>query len=129
MKRKTLVILTLAAAAVAMGSGLVWTQPVEAWPSVCDNCYVGLSQYGDITAECCLDGQARCDMLEDMEYTKTQSNMEYCVPVIGATFAYCDGQLGCSASGGGPGGGSGSCTIPYGDMCPAECMSCSYYYY
>jgi len=68
-------------------------------------------------------------MLESMDYTKTDSNMEYCVPVITSAFAYCTGQGGCSASGGGPGGDMGSCTIPYGDMCPAECMNCSYYYY
>jgi len=37
----------------------------------------------------------------------------------------------CSSGGGGGGGGGGAggCEVEHGTLCPAECMSCTYFYY
>ncbi len=34
-----------------------------------------------------------------------------------------------SGGGGGGGGGGGSCSVQTGTLCPAECFSCTYWYY
>jgi len=41
----------------------------------------------------------------------------------------CWGGADDPGGGWGGGGGGGSCHVQYGSYCPAECMSCTYYYY
>lgn len=127
MKARTLAILIAAGGMVTLASALLWTAPLDAWPSVCDNCMDGENQWGDPDAQCCLDGS--CEMLEEDGYSYSLTNLEWCTTTVTENGVVCNGQPGCSAGGGGGGGGDGSCHIPYGELCPAGCMSCTYFYY
>lgn len=126
MNSRTLGILLAAGAVVALASAFLWTVPLDAWNSVCDNCMDGENQWGEPDAQCCLDGW-QCEMLEDNGYSYALTNLEWCTTTVTESGVQCNGQSGCSADG--DGGGGGSCHIPYGELCPAECMSCTYFYY
>jgi hypothetical protein len=93
-----------------------------AWPSVCDNCYVGQSRLGDPDAQCCLDG--RCDFWEDDGYLLIYPSMEWCTSWVTENSAGCNGEAYSCSSGGGGGGGSDECTITVGEWCPPSCSHC-----
>jgi hypothetical protein len=65
-------------------------------------------------------------MLFDQGYNMTNPNVEWCTTYWDGERYRCSVQEGCSAGGGG--GGGGVCHVPYGDFCPMECMSCTYWY-
>lgn len=98
--------------------------PVGAWPSVCDNCWSGINPMTEeIDHQCCLDGW-HCEHLAELGYWPVATNLEWCVSSPDS----CTVQDGCSAGGEGGGGGSG-CHVPYGQLCPAMCFSCAYFYF
>ena len=123
---------------VALGGVLsIWAAPrAEGWDTTCDNCYLGTNNFGEPDAQCCLDG--RCDTWQnDPDYYLEKYHMEWCTSWVnedppGVFTAGCDGTSNsCTATGGGVGGGGGggACNIQWGDVCPAECFSCTHYYY
>ncbi len=117
------------------GSLLVWSAPkAEGWASTCDNCYLGTNKAGDPDAQCCLDGF--CGMLQQNGYYRIESGMDYCTSWQHldsqgeVDYAGCEGNANTCTSGGGGGGGTpGDCSVGIGEVCPAECMSCTFYWY
>ncbi len=115
------------------GGLLVWFAPkAEGWPSICDNCVEKSLPGGGNDARCCLDGA--CDNYLQNGYYTTKNYMEWCSTTVtydsnGNPIAHCNGTANsCTAGGGGWGGGGGSCNVQWGDVCPAECFSCTRYY-
>lgn len=127
MKLRTLGILLAAGAVVAVAGAFLWPTPIDAWGSVCDNCMEGMNpQTNQQDAQCCLSGW-HCDMLAQDGYRPILTNVDWCTTSWNGALWQCNGGGYCSPGGGS--GGGGNCHIPYGDGCPAECMSCTYYYY
>jgi hypothetical protein len=113
--------------------------------AICEHCfqwdtgrrYGTFSEIKEYDASCCIVGNSWCDQMEFNDYSQQKWFISDCNAVWfdwGTEVGYrCDGNTACSAGGpgggpGGSGGGSGTCHIQFGQLCPASCMSCTYYY-
>ena len=110
--------------------GLSLVLPDEARAQECQDCWRCTVPFNPAISECCptsTDGTKTCGL--------RPRNADECVRMVIRAWN-CNDSYGCRGdsntckpNGGMGGGGGAGCSIPYGYLCPAECFSCTYYYY
>ena len=113
-----------------LAGAIAGSSPSVAAAQFCEDCWRCPVRFNPTIYECCeasTDGQKTCGLRHpDCERRVVAANNCY------SSSTSCQGTShSCRAGGGGSGGGGGggACSIPYGNLCPAECFSCTYYYY
>lgn len=122
MKKLLLLVICL------IGWGLV---PAEA-QILCQDCWHYSGPLSQTDASCCISGGTWCDALQDRDgaFLERSNTSDCYVDWFGSGYR-CNGTNGsCLNPWGSPGGGEDGdpCTLRFGQLCPAQCGWCVYYY-